>query len=59
MVLASVSGLVAWYGGVAAEVHERFKPALVLLFLSHALGALNLQLVKKYGLLLRMKNPQD
>lgn len=61
MVLAPVSGLVAWYGGVeaAAEVHELFKPALILLVLGHVAAALYHQFILKDGLLLRMKRPLD
>lgn len=61
MVLAPMSGLAAWYGGIAAaaEVHLLFKPALVLLILGHILAALYHHFVKKDGLLLRMKTPQD
>ncbi|MDZ4310670.1 MAG: cytochrome b/b6 domain-containing protein [Cypionkella sp.] len=61
MVLAPISGLMAWYGGVesAAEVHELFKPVLILLVLGHVLAALYHQFIRKDGLLLRMKRPLD
>lgn len=61
MVLAPLSGLVAWYGGVeaAAEVHELFKPALILLVAGHVVAALYHQFWLKDGLLLRMKRPLD
>ncbi|MFA9230555.1 MAG: cytochrome b [Microgenomates group bacterium] len=61
MILAPMSGLAAWYGGIAAAavVHELFKPALILLILGHIGAALYHHFVKKDGLLLRMKTPQD
>lgn len=57
----AVSGLAAWFGGVAtaAEVHELFKPVLILLVLGHVLAALYHQFIRKDGLLLRMRRPLD
>lgn len=61
MLLAPISGLAAWFGGVAtaAEVHELFKPVLILLVLGHVLAALYHQFIRKDGLLLRMRRPLD
>lgn len=61
MVLAPLSGLLAWYGGVeaAAGVHELFKPLLILLIAVHVVAALYHQFVLKDGLLQRMKRPLD
>ncbi|MFC3181050.1 cytochrome b [Cypionkella sinensis] len=61
MLLAPITGLVAWYGGVAeaAEVHELFKPVIIVLVAGHVLAALYHQFIRKDGLLLRMKRPMD
>jgi cytochrome b561 len=61
MVLAPATGLAAWYGGVeaAAEVHELFKPLLIILVAVHVLAALFHQFVLKDNLLARMKRPLD
>lgn len=61
MLLAPISGLLAWYGGVApaAEVHELFKPVLIVLIAGHVVAALYHQFIRKDGLLLRMKRPLD
>lgn len=61
MLLAPISGLAAWYGGIeaAAEVHTLFKPLLILLVAGHVVAALYHQFVLKDGLLLRMKRPLD
>lgn len=61
MVLAPVSGLAAWYGGVeaAAEVHELLKPLVILLVAGHVVAALYHQFVVKDNLLARMKRPLD
>ncbi|MEO5613833.1 MAG: cytochrome b/b6 domain-containing protein [Cypionkella sp.] len=61
MLLAPVSGLLAWYGGVAAaaDVHELFKPVLIVLIAGHVVAALYHQFIRKDGLLLRMKRPAD
>lgn len=61
MVLAPATGLAAWYGGIeaAAEVHEIFKPLLILLVAGHVAASLFHQFVLKDGLLLRMKRPLD
>jgi cytochrome b561 len=59
MVVAPVSGLLAWYGGVdtAAEVHELLKPALIILIALHVAAALWHQFWLKDGTLLKMRNP--
>ena len=61
MVLAPVTGLAAWYGGIeaAAEVHELFKPLLIILVAVHVLAALFHQFVLKDNLLARMKRTLD
>jgi len=61
MLLAPISGLAAWFGGIlsAAEVHELFKPVLILLVLGHVLAALYHQFIRKDGLLARMRRPLD
>lgn len=61
MLLAPISGLLAWFGGVAtaAELHELFKPVLIVLVLGHVLAALYHQFFVKDGLLLRMRRPLD
>ncbi len=61
MVLAPISGLMAWYGGIdtAAEVHELFKPVLIVLIAGHVLAALYHQFIRRDGLLLRMHRPLD
>ena len=61
MLLAPISGLAAWYGGIAeaAEVHELFKPVIILLVAGHVLAALYHQFIRKDVLLLRMKRPLD
>ena len=61
MLLAPISGMAAWFGGVvaAAQAHELFKPVLILLVLGHVLAALYHQFIRKDGLLLRMRRPLD
>ena len=61
MLLTPITGLVAWYGGVAeaAEVHELFKPVIILLVAGHVLAALYHHFIRKDGLLLRMRRPLD
>ena len=61
MLLAPMTGLAAWYGGVAtaAEVHELFKPVIIVLVAGHVAAALYHQFIRKDGLLLRMKRPLD
>lgn len=61
MIAAPLSGMAAWFVGVAAaaEVHELFKPVLILLVLGHVVAALYHQFWLKDGLLLRMKRPLD
>ena len=60
MVLFPVTGLLAWFGGLAqlAEVHQAMKPVAVLLILLHLVAALWHQLMVKDNLLSRMKTPQ-
>lgn len=59
MLLMPVSGAVAWFLGVglAAEVHEVLKVALLALVALHVAGALYHQFVLKDGLLNRMRRP--
>ena len=61
MVLAPATGLAAWYGGIeaAAELHELFKPLLIILVAVHVLAALFHQFVLKDNLLARMKRTLD
>lgn len=61
MIVAPVSGLLAWYGGVAtmAEVHSWLKPALILLIAVHIAAALYHQFIVKDGLMNRMRKPLD
>jgi len=60
MILMSVSGAVAWFGGVtgAASAHEAMKLALLALVGLHVLAALWHQFWLKDGLMLRMKKPE-
>ena len=57
MFAAPISGLLAWYGGVlsAAEVHEVFKPIIIILVVLHVAAALWHHFVRKDGLLNRMR----
>ena len=61
MFLAPITGLVAWYGGVAvvAEVHELLKPVLIVLIAGHFAAALWHQVWLKDNLMERMKRPAD
>ncbi|WP_054006879.1 cytochrome b [Cypionkella psychrotolerans] len=61
MLLAPITGLVAWYGGVAtaAELHGWFKPVIIVLVAGHVVAALYHHFIVKDGLLLRMKRPLD
>jgi len=61
MILAPITGLMAWYGGVASagEVHELLKPLMILLILVHFAAALWHQFWLKDNLLMRMKQPLD
>ncbi len=61
MIIAPMTGMAAWFGGVyaAGEAHEMVKPVIVILVAVHVAAALYHQFVKKDGLLLRMKRPQD
>ncbi len=56
MVLAPVTGLLAWYGGITslAQVHELLKPAFIILIALHFLAALYHQFIRKDGLIRRM-----
>jgi cytochrome b561 len=56
LIAAPVTGLLAWFGAshLAAEIHELFKPALILLVALHVGGALYHQFVVKDGLIRRM-----
>lgn len=57
MFAAPISGLMAWYGGVlpAAEVHELFKPLIIILVVVHVAAALWHHFIRKDGLLNRMR----
>lgn len=61
LLLAPLSGLAAWYGGIATagDLHEVLKPILILLIAGHVLAVLYHQFIRKDGLLLRMKRPLD
>ncbi len=61
MLLAPVSGLLAWYGGISlmAEVHEWLKPAFIVFIAIHVLAALWHHFGLKDGLLDRMRKPLD
>ncbi len=61
LVLVPMSGMAAWFGGVAAagDAHEVLKTVLIVLVLLHVLAALYHQFYLKDGLLLRMKRPAD
>ncbi|WP_417686305.1 cytochrome b [Roseibium sp.] len=57
MIIAPVTGLVAWYLGVhlAGEVHEVMKPLFIVLIAAHVLGALWHQFILKDRTLARMQ----
>ena len=57
MFAAPISGLLAWYGGVlsAADVHELFKPLIIILVVLHVAAALWHHFIRKDGLLNRMR----
>lgn len=59
MVLAPLSGLAAWFGGIAtaAEVHELLKPAFIILIGLHVAAALWHHFWLRDGLLNRMRRP--
>ena len=59
MVLFPVTGLAAWFGGVAqlAEVHQMMKPVIIILIALHLVAALWHQFWVKDNLLARMKTP--
>lgn len=61
MVIAPLSGIIAWYGGVAAaaEFHEILKPVFIVLIAGHFVAALYHHFWLKDGLLNRMRTPQD
>ncbi len=61
MILAPITGAMAWFGGVeqAGDAHEMVKPVIVGFVALHILPALYHQFIKKDGLLLRMKQPAD
>lgn len=56
LVLAALSGMAAWFGGVAnaAEVHEILKVAILLLVGGHFVAALYHQFMLRDGLMARM-----
>jgi cytochrome b561 len=57
MILAPVTGLVAWYGGIeaAGAVHHLMKPVWIVLIALHIAGALYHQFAMKDGTMQRMK----
>ena len=61
MIVAPITGMAAWFGGVlqAGELHGTVKPVIIVLVGLHIAAALYHQLIKKDGLLLRMKRAQD
>ncbi len=61
MIALPLSGLAAWFGGIAAaaELHEAMKAALMALVALHVLAALWHQFWLKDGLMARMKQPLD
>jgi cytochrome b561 len=61
MIIAPITGALAWFGGVhqAGEMHESVKPVIVLLVVLHVGAALYHHFVKKDGLLQRMRQAQD
>lgn len=61
MLVAPVTGLVAWYLGVraAGEVHHLLKPAFILLIALHVAGALWHQWIARDATLRRMAFTRD
>lgn len=61
IVLVPLSGMAAWFGGIAAaaEGHEVMKNLLLLLVLLHVAGALYHQFLVRDGLMNRMRQPLD
>lgn len=61
MIVAPLTGLVAWFGGLeaAAEVHEVMKPLFIVLILAHVGAVIWHQVWLKDNLLERMKRPLD
>lgn len=61
MLLLPISGLAAWFGGVAAaaEAHVVLKNLLLLLILLHVAAALYHQFLVRDGLMDRMRRPLD
>jgi cytochrome b561 len=61
MVLVPLSGMAAWFGGVAAaaEAHEVMKNLILILVLLHVGAALYHQFLVKDGLMDRMRKPLD
>ncbi len=56
MLLAPITGLLAWYGGIhtAEEIHELSKPFFIVLIALHVLGALYHHIALKDGIMMRM-----
>ncbi|TYC64737.1 cytochrome b [Stappia sp. BW2] len=56
LLLAPITGLLAWFGGIhtAGEIHELFKPFFIVLISLHVLGALYHHIALKDGTLMRM-----
>ncbi len=61
MLMAPITGALAWFGGVhqAGEAHEMVKPVIIGFVALHVLAALYHQFILKDGLLMRMKQPAD
>jgi cytochrome b561 len=54
-----VSGMVAWFGGIggAGEVHELAKPAIIIVVVLHAAGALWQHFIARTDVFRRMVKP--
>ncbi|MBZ0129211.1 MAG: cytochrome b/b6 domain-containing protein [Rhodobacteraceae bacterium] len=61
LILMPVSGMVAWFGGVAlaAQGHEVMRIVLLALVVLHILGALYHRIVLKSGVMERMLRPES
>jgi cytochrome b561 len=54
-----ISGMVAWFGGIedAGDIHELAKPAIIIVVILHAAGALWQHFVARTDVLRRMLRP--
>lgn len=61
MIAAPLTGLAAWFGGIAplAGIHSLLKPLLIILVIVHVAAGLWHHFIRKDGLLLRMRKPLD